>query len=371
MPLKPNAIPPRASAVEPHRWQFYFRPRTTWEAMYHDCEQAKQSIEFEQYILEDDPVGRRFMDLFIAKAKAGLKVFLICDRFGSSQLAKSGQVQEFRRSGGMLYFYNPINGWRVFTPWKWFPRTHTKTLLIDSQVAYTGGVCMAERMSDWRDTHVRLTGPVAGQIRDAFDDIEARINRRHAKEITRRQKIRDFVYLMNRPRQKRHAIYQEFLNAAAGAKQYICITSAYFIPNRRFLKVMRDAHVRGVDIRVLVPETSDVVLADWLCLSYSRRFFKSGLRLYHYRETVLHSKTAIIDDGWATVGSTNFDVISFFHNREANIVITDKDAVAALREQFLKDLEVSVEFTRESWRRVPLWKKIAGTSVRAIKVFFG
>lgn len=368
MPTATKAISPDE---KPHRWQFYFRPHTTWEAMYRDCENAKSSIEFEQYILEDDAVGRRFMELFIEKARSGLKLLLICDRFGSALLSKSKQVEEFREAGGKLYFYNPIRGWKIFAPWKWFPRTHTKTLLIDSEIAYTGGVCLAERMSGWRDTHVRMSGPVVEQIREAFDDIESRVSRRHGHQITRRQKIRDFIYLMNRPREKRHAIYHEFLKAATEAQKYIYITSAYFIPNYRFLKVMKAAAVRGVDVRVLVPETSDVILADWLRLSYTRRFFESGLRLYHYRETVLHSKTAIIDDSWATVGSTNFDVISFFHNREANVVISDPDAIADLKTQFFKDLEVSVEFTLESWRQVPLWKKIAGYSVRIIKVFFG
>jgi cardiolipin synthase len=86
---------------------------------------------------------------------------------------------------------------------------------------------------------------------------------------------------------------------------------------------------------------------------------------------VLHCKTAIIDDRWATVGSTNFDIISFFHNREANIIITDKEAVAELKAQFFRDMENAVELTHMQWEKVPLWKKAAGFAVRAIKVFFG
>jgi len=368
-------MPPAAqdilTNIPSHSWNFYFQPHTTWEAMYRDCEQAKTSIEFEQYILENDAVGKRFMELFTRKARAGLKVYLICDRFGSSLLHRSFEVNNFRNNGGILHFYNPVNGWRILKPWRWFPRTHTKTLLIDSEIAYTGGVCLAERMRNWRDTHVRVTGPVVEQIREAFDDIESRIERRHAQDIPKRQKIRDFMYLMNRPRQTRHAIYREFIKAVNAAEKYIYITSAYFIPNKRFLKVMKKAHDRGVEIKVLVPEHSDVVMADWLRLSYTKRFFESGLRLFHYQETVLHSKTAIIDDKWGTVGSTNFDVISFFHNREANIVITDGEAIGELKQQFLKDMQNAVELTPERWNNIPLWKKIAGFAVRAIKVFFG
>jgi len=367
----PTAVSKPQSEPAFHDWQFYYHPHATWEAMYAECEKAEKSIEFEQYILEDDAVGRRFMELFIQKAQQGLKVFLICDRFGSAQLTRSAQVKRFRTAGGIMHFYNPINGWRLFTPWRWFPRTHTKTLLIDSKVAFTGGVCLAERMKDWRDTHVRVTGPVVEQIREAFDDIEGRIDRRHGHKVTRRQKVKDLFYLMNRPRQKRHVIYREFIKAVREAKSYIYITSAYFIPNRNFLRAVRQAHQRGVDIRVLVPEHSDVPMADWLRLSYTPRFFESGLRIFHYTQTVLHCKTAIIDDRWATVGSTNFDIISFFHNREANIIITDKEAVAELKAQFFRDMENAVELTHMQWEKVPLWKKAAGFAVRAIKVFFG
>lgn len=353
-----------------HSWRFFHRPHETWEAMYYDCREARESIEFEQYILENDAVGRRFMELFIEKAKEGLKIFLICDTFGSALLYRSSLVKRLRRHGGRLHFYNAISTWMIIMPWRWFPRTHTKTLLIDSSIAYTGGVCMAERMRHWRDTHVRVTGPVIAQIRQAFDDIENRILRKKSKGISHVPKDSHFLYYLNLPKQKRHAIYKEMSKAVADARQYIYITSAFFIPDHHFLDLLKQAHARGVDVKVLVPEHSDVFLADWVCLSYTPRFLDAGLRIFHYRETVLHSKTAIIDDKWGTVGSTNFDVISFFHNREANIVITDKEALADLKQQFFTDLHCSTELTWEGWGHVPLWKKSAGYAARILKAFF-
>lgn len=311
------------------------------------------------------------MELFIVKARQGLNVFLICDKFGSSMLHGSPLVKELRKHGGRMHFYNAMSWVGIFTPWRWFPRTHTKTLLIDSTIAYTGGVCMAERMHDWRDTHVRVTGPVTAQIRQAFDDIENKILRRKSKGISKNQKKnRTFFYLLNRPKQQRHAIYKELSNAVRSARNYIYITSAFFIPNRRFVRLLKRAHARGVDVRVLVPERSDVLLADWLCLSYTRRFFDAGLRIFHYQENILHSKTAIIDDNWGTVGSMNFDILSFFHNREANMVIKDTDAIADLKKQFLADLEKSIELTDDGLRNTPLWKKIIGYMARILRAFF-
>lgn len=339
--------------------------------MYQDCANAKYSIEFEQYILENDSIGRRFMELFIQKAKEGLKVFLICDTFGSSLLYRSKLVRKLRKYGGRLHFYNAYNGWTMWLPWHWFPRTHTKTLLIDSKIAYTGGVCMAERMRSWRDTHIRITGPVALQIRYAFDDIESRIMHRHSKHSMHQIATNSaFRYFLNRPQQNRCEVYEEFTRAIAQAKKYIYITSAFFIPNDDFLKLLKEAHSRGVDIKILVPQRSDVVIADWICLSYTLDFFAAGLRVFHYRQTVLHSKTAIIDDQWGTVGSTNFDVISFFHNREANIVTTNIEAIAQLKRQFLEDLEHSTELTWQAWLNISSWKKWAGHAARILKVFF-
>lgn len=354
-----------------YSWRFFYRPSDTWESMYKDCQAAQNSIEFEQYILENDSLGQRFLELFIEKAKQGLKVFLICDTFGSEQLIRSPLIKQLRSHGGHVHFYNRLNGWHMFTPWRWFPRTHTKTLLIDSSIAYTGGVCMMQRMSGWRDTHIRVTGPVIEQIRSAFDDIENRIMRKKSHGIIPPKPDARFQYFMNRPLKKRYAVYRELIRAIDQAERYIYIASAYFIPNHHFLKHLKRAHKRGVEIRVLVPKHSDVWLADWICLSYAPRYMRSGLRIFRYHKTVLHSKTAIIDDRWGTVGSTNFDVISFFHNREANIVITDPEAIAELKNQFNLDWQSSTELTWESWKHIPWWKKAGGTIARTVKVFFG
>lgn len=356
-------------SVAAHTWHFFYRAQETWEAMYKDCTAACHSIELEQYLIENDGMGRQFMELFIEKARAGIKIFLVCDTFGSLFLYFSPLVKQLREAGGHVHFYNPLRGWIVLTPWRWFPRTHTKTLLIDSKVAYTGGVCIAERMRYWRDTHIRITGPVTAQIREAFDEVETRIAYRITQPLPTVLSWESFAYFLNRPERRQRAIYEEFKKAINAAQQYIYISSAYFVPNRRFVKLLKQAHQRGVAIHVLVPRRSDVRLADLICLSYTPRFLKAGLRIFHYQETVLHSKTAIIDDNWGTVGSSNFDILSFFYNREANLMIADKQAIADLKQQFFKDLAVSEELTWDGWHTVPRWKKYIAYSARASKAF--
>ena len=366
MPTAKKKIEPQTDAAD-YSWHVFERPHDTWEAMYADCAAAQTSIEFEQYILEDDAVGRRFMELFIEKAKEGVKISLICDRFGSALMYRSKLVNKLRRHGGSVRFYHIQHGLRSWLPWPKFPRTHTKTLLIDSQIAYTGGVCIAERMRHWRDTHVRLTGDVIAQVRQAFDDIYSKKKKKSGAPKT----ISDtrFQYFFSIPRRRSYSIYKEFEKAVDSAQDYIYITSAFFVINRRFLARLRRAHKRGVDVRILVPERSDVVPADWITLSYTPRFLRAGLRLYHYQENVLHSKTAIIDDKWGTVGSTNFDIISFFLNREGNVMITDSEAITFLKKRFFSDLEESTELNWRTWALVPRWKKITGYFCRILKAF--
>src|SRR5262245_18635819 len=109
-------------------WHFYLSPAEAWEAMYADCAQARESIEFEQYILENDEVGRRFMEIFLAKAKENVRIFILCDLFGSIAMTWSPLVKKLRAAGADFHFYHRLRIWELLMPWRWFPRTHTKTL---------------------------------------------------------------------------------------------------------------------------------------------------------------------------------------------------------------------------------------------------
>lgn len=354
-----------------HMWQFYLTTHDAWEAMYRDCEQAVTSIELEQYILGNDALGCRFMELFIKKAAEGVKVFVVCDKFGSMKLFGSPLIRTLRRNGGRFHFYNSISRWNLLTPWWWFPRTHVKTLLVDSSVAYVGSVCMAQHMERWRDTHLRITGPAVAHIRRAFDDIERSILHHKKPALTPTSPKHDgFRYVLNQPRRARFDIYRELAEAIGHAQRYIYIAAGFFVPHNHFFDLLKQASERGVEILLLVPEHSDVALADWICLSYGGRLLDSGVRVFRYQPQNLHCKTAVIDDAWATIGSANFDVISFFHNREANVMITEPTVVGELKQQFLHDLAHAKELTPNDWHKLPLWKKASGYVARAFKVFF-
>ncbi len=364
--LRNNALPPSSSS-----WDFYLSPGETWKAMYRDCEHARVSIELEQYILQNDAAGQRFMKLFIRKAREGVKVVLILDRFGSQNLATSPLLQEFKEQGGYFHFYRPL-GWRkLFLPKRWFPRTHVKTLLIDSTIAYTGGACIDEKMHGWRDTQMRFTGPAVQEVRKAFDMLEKRFWKNlviPAPSLPRSSPV-GLHYVAHHPQLMQYPIYEIMMTALSRAEKSIRITMAYFIPNLRFRNMLKHAAMRGVKVQIIVPEHSDRRLADWVRLSYAGDLLKAGIEIFHYQPTVLHCKTMIIDDSWATIGSANMDIISFFHNREANVVMKDSQTIAELAEHFLEDLSYCMPLTQKRLQHYPKWKLFVGTAARSLKIF--
>jgi cardiolipin synthase len=346
-------------------WRFYLSPAAAWDAMYRDCENATEIIQLEQYIFENDPVGQKFLRLFIQKAKQGVKIGILCDMVGSFGLSGSPLVTELRQSGGTFRSYNAFTLIDLLRMRRWVPRTHVKMLAAD-QAAYIGGVCLAERMKDWRDTQMCVTGPVVAQIRRALErNMKGRVVFRQPPPPV----DSEFTYVQSEPWLFQHRIYKMLLKAIRRASDTIYISAAFFVPTRRFRRLLRVAAFKGVKVIVLVPEHSDFWLADWVCLSYAAKLLKAGVRIFRYRPTVLHNKTVVIDDAWATVGSSNMDALSFFRNRESNLIITNKDAIAEMKKDFLNDLQQSEELTLAILEQIPLWKRIAAHAGRLFRSF--
>ncbi len=343
--------------------QFYPTTCEAWNSMYEDCIGARESIEFEQYILEDDPIGHQFLMLFADKARQGLKVHLLLDRIGSRSLYDSPLIEEIRHYGGKVHFYNSIGWMNILLPMTWFPRNHSKTMLIDSKIAYVGSACIAEPMKNWRDTQVRVTGALV-------EDIQSGIARPKRFPLRRKKPAaaeRPFRYLVNRPDTGPNPIYRELLLETHKAQRSIRLVTPYFLPPHRLRRALRRATRRGVEVLVIMGEKTDVPLADHVSHTYFPRFLRDKLQLLLYRETMLHAKYVIVDDVWATVGSTNIDYLSLLKNREANIITTDKGVIACLNAQFDIDRKACHEVDSSYWQRIPLRHKLLGYAGRIIK----
>ena len=310
-------------------WQFILFTRELWKALYADCAAARESIQMDQYILADDEEGRRFLSLFCEKAAEGKKVLLMLDKIGSRSVFYSKWPEKLRKAGATVEFFNPVSWRDLLFPRRWFPRDHCKTAFIDGKIAYLGSTCINSSMGNWRDTHLRLKGALTAQFSKAFSQLWKHPSEAEYQSVTKE----GLRLIMGRAKQTH--FYKELLSRLKNAKEEIYLVGPYFMPSIRFRHIIKAAARHGVKVNVIVSGPTDVLLADCIAQSYFRTLLKAGIKIFVYQQTVLHAKYMIIDDEWATVGSMNFDYLSFFQNRESGLAVTDPKMVAELKSHVL------------------------------------
>jgi cardiolipin synthase len=339
--------------------QFYTKTSDAWVAMLEDIAAAKISIDIEQYIFSIDSIGLQFLDLFQQKVKEGVKIRILCDAVGSWSLYRSTWPERLRDAGIEIKFFNPIRPWRVDLFTSNFFRDHRKLLIIDGTIGHIGGVGIQDNMSEWRDTHMRMIGPIVDDMVISYNAIWTRLGKKFFRHLKHHHVfLKKYNLLTNSPRIRHKHIYQALIANIRNARTYIYLTTPYFIPEIRFYRVLRLAAKRGVDVRLLVPQISDHLFVNHARESYFSLALKSGIRIFVYQPVMLHTKSAAIDDIWATTGSFNLDSLSFYFNHEANISSADPEFITTIKDHFFKDLTQCKEITYEEWVKRPLRKKI-------------
>ncbi|MEO7152513.1 MAG: phospholipase D-like domain-containing protein [Burkholderiaceae bacterium] len=360
-------------------------PRT-YDAMFAAIGQARDHINMETYILEDDEVGRRFADALLARQAAGVQVNVMYDSVG----ALGTPAAYFKRltDGGIKVLqYNPVNPLAAKAGWDVNERDHRKQLVVDGRVVILGGINISSVYSGgslskgsafggfgsnapatpkggkdalpWRDTDLRIEGPVVADFQKLFIDTWAQ---QKGDPLPARAYFPAAVKSGNdvvraigsTPDEPYSQIYATLISAIQHAQTEILLTNAYFVPDPQLLESLKQAVARGVAVKLLLPSQSD----SWLVLNAGRRFYAelldAGVRIYERRGALLHSKTAVIDGVWSTVGSTNLDWRSFLHNLELNAVILGPDFGNQMRAMFERDLQASTTVTPEAWSHRPL-----------------
>ncbi len=331
--------------------------------MLRDINRARRSIDIEHYIYSSDEVGDRFTAALIAAKKRGVQIRILCDGVGSNGPVGDLREEDLLSHGIEVVFFNEQKLWKLWRLiwfWKTILRDHSKLLVVDGQVSYTGGLGIRADMKSWRDTNVRLKGHVVAAMQKTFNKMWERAA---AGKIVFgfwpfTEPDTSFQYVMNFPKPDQRFIYYEFLRAIKKAKKYVYLTTPYFVPPPQFSRAIKAAVRRGVDVRLLVPHASNHPIVDLASQSYYWVALRSGMRIYRYKEQMLHDKTAVIDDEWASVGSANLDNLSFLLNYEGNIFSTNNAFVSAIKKDFLEDLTKSQELTAEQWQRRPFTRKL-------------
>ena len=335
-------------------WTLYAENEEAWNAMLEDCKKATVSIDMEQIIFVADTLGQKFIDICIERAAAGVHVRFLWDAAGSFSLWGSTLVGDLRSKGIELVFWKTLIPSYTKVPnfRSWFLRNHRRTLVIDGKTAYTGSMCIYNPMKNWRDTTARLEGPVVTEMANAFDRMWARAT--DQKRLPTRVHARDteFRYITNKPRPGQRHIYSQLIDSIRDARKYIYITTPYFVPTHRLLRVIKLAAHRGVDVCIVVPEYTDhYPTLDLAAHSYFKTLLQSGVRIFLYKGNMIHSKCIIIDGEWSTVGSLNLDRVSLLYNFEANIVSTNTRFAEELSAHFVHDMHESKEIIPEEWFR--------------------
>ena len=331
--------------VSPVRWALFHTNREAWAATKALLKEAQQSIAIEQFIFSSHGIGREFLDILTSRAKQGVRVRVIADWFGSRDLAQSDGARSLVAAGGELVIFNPPS---VFfrRPSDAFHRLHRKSIVCDGSRLMTGGSCFHPRMEDWRDTMVLIEGPVAQDAMAEFEATwlhatEGRFHRPKRRHVSPRDD-REWSYLISSPYEHSKREYDFALfDHIARAERSVTLTSPYLVPVGRFWRLMEQATMRGVRVRVMIPARSDQPLIDILSFRYARWLLGRGVEVYGYAKGMMHAKLAIIDGKWSAVSSFNLGVDSFRMNLEGALVSRSAEFCAALMNQLETDLAAS------------------------------
>jgi cardiolipin synthase len=337
-------------------------------AMTRDIREAKKTVNLETYIFQPDAAGRQFADAMIEAAKRGVQVRLLIDGWGGKF---KGLKKELDDAGVIAKKYRPL---RLFSIHKVGKRTHRKILVVDGRICYTGGLGIDERWlgnarntKEWRDTQVRVVGPVTAEMQAIFSEnwtfttgeilvgedfyppqppagtITAQAIKASRGDSTSLAKMMYFV-------------------AIGSAAKFIHIQNAYFLPDKQVREEMIKARKRGVDVQIMVPGRNiDLPMVRQASWKNYGELLEAGVKIWEYQPTMLHNKTMVVDGIYATIGSINFDARSMAANAEESLAFYDRDFAAKMEAMFQNDRKRCQEITLSLWKHRGFLKRLSET----------
>jgi cardiolipin synthase A/B len=343
----------------------------TFQAMHAAILAARDHINMETYILDDDEVGQRFAQALIDKQRQGVQVALIRDSVGTIGTPEAF-FRQLTDNGIKVLEFNPLNPVVARKDWELNQRDHRKLLIVDGRTAFLGGINISSVYSGgsfsqrsrarpdgsptWRDTDLQLQGPVVAELQKLFlatweaqkgEPLPAK-NYFPPPKNSGRQVVRA---IGSSPEEPYSLIYATLLSAIGNAGTSVRLTNAYFVPDPQLLAALEAAVRRGVDVTLILPSKTDSWLVFHAGRNYYEQLLRAGVKIYERRGVILHSKTALVDGVWATVGSTNLDWRSFLHNYELNAVVLGAEFGSQVHAMFDKDLAASDAITLDQWQR--------------------
>ncbi|HXN15345.1 MAG TPA: phospholipase D-like domain-containing protein [Usitatibacter sp.] len=371
----------------------------TYASMLAAIRAARHHVHMETYIFEADEVGKQFAEVLIERRKAGVQVRLIYDSVGSKNTPRDFFLG-LAAQGIEVVEFNPINpvsvlkdGLRIDN------RDHRKLTIVDGRVAFLGGINISDVYSrgsmagawgwgsfggsgrtekddtpfekrPWRDTHVRIEGPVVADFQRCFLEQWARqtkLAKLEGKEFfpdLKAEGLHVVRALPGSPDSGLNASYVTLISAIESAETQVHIMNAYFVPHQGLREALKDAARRGVDVSLILPSRTDSWLAFHAGRSFYEELLEAGVKIYERKTRLLHAKTACVDGVWSTVGSTNLDWRSLVHNYELNAIVLGPEFGTQMEASFAKDLANSQRVTLELWHARSISDRVREATAR-------
>ncbi|HEV2701678.1 MAG TPA: phospholipase D-like domain-containing protein [Steroidobacteraceae bacterium] len=344
--------------------------------MFRAIRSARRFVHLEYYVFEDvHCCGESLFELLIAQCRRGVQIAIIFDAVGSSS-TPSGSFAKLLRHGIRLLPFNPVNPFKLRSPYSLNRRDHRKILIADGRLAIVGGINMSRAYESplrsqrrWRDTDLQVQGPAVAQLQRLF------LDHWHSQGGVALQE-REFYPPLTHQGQERVAIiggcpgnggtrfYDVLLAALRGARSRVWMTAGYFLPTAPLMHELAQAAGRGADVRLLLPSHNDSVAALAVQRSTYSRLLAAGVQILERNSVILHSKSAVIDKAWCCVGTSNIDARSVRYNDEVDAIVLGTKTAQSLTLQFLSDVSKARQIESTAWKSRPVLQKLSETMWR-------
>lgn len=350
-----------APLIDGNRVRLLKDARENYPAWLGAIRSARRYVHFESYIVHDDGIGNEFADALIAAAERGVRVRLVYDWLGGLGKASRRFWRRLRDGGVEVRCYNPP---QPDAPLGWVSRDHRKMISVDGEVGFVTGLCVGQmwvgqpdrKLDPWRDTGVEIRGPAVRDVDRAFASIWGMLGQPiadlEAGEGDVAHPIGDTSLRIVATLPATAGMLRLDTMVTAMARKRVWLTDAYFAGMATYVQSLHAAAEHGVDVRLLLPSSTDIPLLRPLSRSGYRGLLESGVRIFEWNGTMLHAKTALIDDRWARVGSTNLNIASWLGNCELDAFIEDEDFARQMEQMYLDDLQNATEVVLDSRHKV-------------------
>jgi cardiolipin synthase len=339
----------------------------TYPRLWADLRAATRSINVQLYFSKRGAVADTMAAVLAERARAGVRVRLLLDAFGSQPL-KGAWADSLSAAGVDVRFLRRMRWYKLD---RVTSRSHVRAIVVDARIAYGGGFGLADYWlgggrvdGEWREENVRFEGPAVAQAQAAFGVAwtEATGELLTGELLFPEQPLASpgvrAAFMLTSPTKGSTPAERFLALSIAGARRTLYIGNSYFLPDDDFRRLLREAVARGVDVRVLTASTKTDIMSVYFASRWRyEELLRAGVRIYEYQPTMIHSKTLVADGLWSAVGSMNFDNRSLALNDEANLVALDREVGATMDSLFLADLAYAREITLADFRRRPWWHR--------------